>query len=117
MSWSTADLKVGDQVFFKAMVRHAWDGGVTVKSVGRKWVALSNGTRVEKGKVDCDGRGYVSPGRLYASQETYLTWLGRQQRYRGIMSRIERTYQVPGYMSDQDLTDLERIFRLDVQGS
>ena len=41
---------------------------VTITRVGRKWLELSNGLRVDKVRLVADGRGYSSPGTAYTSR-------------------------------------------------
>lgn len=41
---------------------------VTITRVGRKWLELSNGHRVDKVRLVADGRGYSSPGTAYTSR-------------------------------------------------
>ena len=45
---------------------------VTVLRVGRVWADLSHKMRVRIGQTWVDGGRYSSPGRVYASRETYL---------------------------------------------
>lgn len=75
---------------------------VTVEKVGRKWVQLSSGMRVERGQCDCDGAGYASPGTLWRSREAYERYLALRGQWIKLIQDL-RWKRVP-----YDMT-LERI--------
>jgi len=119
MTWSTADLKVGDSVYFQAQVRYMNSNTVQVTKVGRKWIELSNDCRVERGQTCADSRGAgSSQGQVWADEAAYCLWKTRSERFAKIRSYVrDSTWSMPKHLTDQDLDDLERIFRLNAEAS
>ena len=63
---------------------------VVVVKVGRKWVQLDNGYRINAQTFEADGAGYSPPGVCYMNQAIYAAelalnqaWLSLQQALRG----------------------------------
>lgn len=85
---------------------------VTVQSIGRKWVNLSNGHRVAKGSSYADGGEYSSPGRLWKSEDDLNRWTERNLLWRKFKSYIQ--YQdVPVWINDDQLESMIKL----VEGS
>lgn len=75
--------------------RHVARGGneVTVKTVGRRWVSLTNGMRVEIGSRQVDGGDYSSPGMLWRSRQEYEEAMALLAQWIAFQQRL--THQVP----------------------
>ena len=82
--------------------RHNFSGHtVTVTTVGRKWVQLSDGHRVEMGQVSVDGGQYSSPGRLWPSKEACEAYRELCISWEDFSSRVSRGAPPEGLTLDQ----------------
>lgn len=45
---------------------------VTITKIGRRWMDISNGHRIDKQTLWADSGNYTSPGMCYASEADYL---------------------------------------------
>lgn len=66
-----SDYKVGDYLWFVPSGRAGSSHSVKIVTVGRKWLTLDDGRRVDKVTLVADGKGYSSPGTCYQSQKFY----------------------------------------------
>lgn len=55
-----AEYTVGQTLWWEGS-RYAYT--LTIERVGRRWLTLDNGYRVDRQTLIADGGGYVSPGR------------------------------------------------------
>jgi hypothetical protein len=62
---------------------------VTITKIGRKWIGLNNGHRVDKHTLYADGRGYSSPGRCYPSREHHETQVEIRKAWRDFSNSID----------------------------
>jgi len=62
---------------------------VAITKIGRKWIDLDNGHRVDKHTFYADGRGYSSPGRCYLSREIYEKRVATLKAWRDFSSTID----------------------------
>lgn len=91
-------LKVGDKLWrVLANHRHIDGPGVEVEvtKVGRKWATIGQGYqpyRIDLETWSIDGGDHSSPGRCYASQETYRESIRLQDAWRKLMSFMSSTY-------------------------
>jgi hypothetical protein len=84
--------KVGQKVWWQAIERYSSSGFVTVTKVGRQWVSLSNGIRVDAtGQGENTGRGYGVWGHAYQTKEEWeevhrlsTTWEDLKRRARNL---------------------------------
>jgi hypothetical protein len=65
------------------------DCEVTITKVGREWLTLSSGHRVDKHTLIADGKGYSSPGRCYLSREIYEKRVATLKAWRDFSSTID----------------------------
>lgn len=83
---------VGQELYFEWGRYSSRNGGgedVTITRVGRKWLELSNGHRVDKVQLVADGRGYSSPGTAYVSREERESQVRLQAAWRDLRKRME----------------------------
>lgn len=87
---------VGQELYFewcRYSSRNGHGEAVTITKVGRKWLELSNGHRVDKIRLVADGRGYSSPGTAYLSREEREAQVRLQDAWRRL--RVQMA-SVPG---------------------
>lgn len=99
------DWKENQVVWFHFNYR-GWGGSeVTVRKVGRKWVQLSNGYRVDKETGAADGGQYFSPGTAYPSKEDWIRKQRRQEAWTVLRLVIDQTYSIPESVDLQSIED------------
>lgn len=72
------DLKPGDTLWYVETSHERVPGvNVTVKKLGRIWLTLIGGRRVNRqtGHVEISNVGYGTPGHIYRDQSEYVTKL------------------------------------------
>lgn len=72
---------------------------VTVTKIGRKWVDLSNGYRIDKITMLADGKGYQSPGRAWLSQQIYEDRLAVCNEWNKFHKSLRDSYNAPDDMT------------------
>lgn len=98
--------KAGDKLYFRANQRHCRSEEVTINKVGRKWLELSNRTRVDIKTLKADGGVFLSPGRCYPSEADYLAHLERTQEWNRLKFQIRDVSEPPAHLTT---TDIQRI--------
>lgn len=76
---------------------------VTVTKVGRKWLSLSNGERIEADTLVADGRGYAAPGRCWLSEDHWLAEVSRRAAWNDLRALLERQYAAPDGLSEVEI--------------
>lgn len=64
------------------------NGDVTITKVGRKWLELSNGYRVDKATLFADPGNYSPPGRCFVDKEKRLAEHAKQDAWNELHRRI-----------------------------
>lgn len=85
-------MKPGDKLYFVSSHRHVPSGDVTVTKVGRKWVYLSNGERINPETLWADGKGYGSPGRCHASKEAHDAAVSLEKAWSSLLFELRDRY-------------------------
>lgn len=62
---------------------------VTITKVGRKWIELSNGHRVDKVRLVADGQKSMSPGTAYVSRADREAQVRRLNAWRTLRARMD----------------------------
>lgn len=101
--------KVGDELIFRPSERRQPQRKVTVESVGRKWVMLSDGNRVDKESGVVDGGKYSSPGKVWTEE----AW--REHSYRAIQWGIIKEavygrFEPPYWLANDELDQIAALF-------
>lgn len=68
---------------------------VTVMKVGRRWVVLDNGHRIDVDTWTADGGGYVSPGRCWPSEAAYVQETELEERWGQFHQYVATQYRAP----------------------
>jgi hypothetical protein len=103
---------VGQSLWWVSSQRHYLGNRgviVLVEKVGRRWITLSNGHRIDVNSWYADGGKYTSPGRIYVSQEDYENTTRTQIAWDAFKKRIDRAYKVPTSMTSQKIAEIERM--------
>lgn len=88
-------------------------GEVTVKSVGRKWVTLSDNDRFDANTMLVDGRGYSSPGRLWLSKEEQEAHADLHNAWRAMRKHFDGLSYAPEGVTLNDIQQARKLLRID----
>lgn len=94
-------MKVGDTVYVVLDENSRTKGLSGVVRVGRKWIYLSIGLRMEKSTMLLDGGGCSTPGRCYMTEQDYLDEVSRHSLWSKLRSGLTRT--APSSVSNDDI--------------
>lgn len=80
---SAPELKVGQTLVYESRDRRYGPVYETkVTKIGRKWVTLDNGHRINPATLWADGGQYSSPGRCWLSHKDREAYLARAEAWR-----------------------------------
>lgn len=90
-------MQVGDTLFFvpTGQSRIFTPRTVTVTQVGRKWALIGRRLRVDIKTMQCDGRGYASPGKCYPNEEAYRAEQELFNAWKGLADWLRNRYSPP----------------------
>ena len=75
---------------------------VTIVKIGRKWLTVSQVTRVNKETLSADGGEYTSPGQCYLSEADYRIETALDKTWRQLHDDLRHYYRrPPGITMDQ----------------
>ncbi len=86
---------------------------VTIEKVGRKWITLSNGHRIDKESMRADGDGYASPGCCYMSETEYQVAKMRAFLWSDLRRKVEFG-AVPNGVTIADIREAARLLRIEL---
>ena len=90
--------KVGQTLWFKYdgySSRSGVDREVAITKIGRSWIYIDNGHRVDKETLIADGKGYASPGACYLSKKDYDEDVLLAREWRLFSRMIQDSYNAP----------------------
>ena len=111
MNW-----EVGQSVFVVDTMRPnapiTYDAKIT--KVGRKWAQLepSHLGRFDLSNGEVDAGGYHRSQKVWRSEGEYRAFVKRRRRWARVCDAASARWQVPAHITDNDLSDLERILRV-----
>lgn len=88
---------------------------IGVVTVGRKWIHLQGGYRLEIGKRELDGGEYSSPGRVYFSREQYDSETAAERTWRAFRDATVSHWSPPR-MNQQVIRDAAELLGLTLKG-
>ena len=91
-----ADFEKGQ--FLTFVGSHRYNAGAketAIVTVGRKWLTLDNGYRVDKETLWADGEGYTSPGRAYLSMAEYEAETALNAAWDELQANMRKAYRPP----------------------
>ena len=84
---------------------------VTVTKVGRRWVSLDNGHRIDSQTWTADGGGSVSPGRCWPSESHYVKEMELEQRWAQFHQYVSTQYRAPVGCTKERIDAVSRILQ------
>lgn len=97
-------LTVGQELWRVAMYRNGDARTVKVAKVGRKWVTLDNGERIDKESMRLDGGN----SEVWPSKEAHARYVELQSAWMKFRQLLAHTYRVP---ADVGLNQIENAAR------
>lgn len=89
-------MEAGDLLFFAPFdERRHGHQNVTVRSVGRKWITLTNGRRVDKETMRVDGGVHSSPGKCWPSKAAWEGYRALRDFYQTFRRQLESNFELP----------------------
>jgi len=90
------------------------DCEVTITKVGRAWLTLSSGHRIDKHTLEVDGKGYASDGRCYLSREKHEEEIAVAQEWKKFLRFLQaKGYRVPNGATVESIAQAMRILKLE----
>src|SRR5215467_6214163 len=81
---------VGQQLWYVPSRKYARPEYVEVEKIGRVWITLRGGDRIDRQTLLADGRGYASPGQCYFSKEDYEREVALDTAWGSLRRAIDR---------------------------
>lgn len=109
---------VGQELFWEASDAFSRRKGnttkmVTIAKVGRQWLALSDGHRIDAVTLLADGGDYSSPGRCFLSREDWDAHNANKNRFDAwIDLRVKMPNCVPENVSAEDIAKARHLLGL-----
>lgn len=98
--------EVGQALYFVGTRRYNKEPRfVYIQKVGRKWLQLDNGNRVDIETLTADGAGFVSPGQAYLNQEVYKARVKLQNAWDAVRRRVDDARYVPPDMTVERISE------------
>lgn len=101
-------MNVGQTLYWSPSRGHGQKGEVSITKVGRRWIELDNGYRIDKQTMRADGKGYSSPGCCFLSEADYETTLKLNLAWREFRLLVERTFSVPDGVTFSQIENARR---------
>jgi hypothetical protein len=87
---------------------------VTITKVGREWLTLSSGHRIDKHTLEVDGEGYASPGRCYLSRKKHEEEIAVVLEWKKFLRFLQaKGYRAPGGATVESIAQAMRILKLE----
>lgn len=105
---------IGQSLCFEFSEHEARSGQcqiVTITKVGRRWLKISNGYRVDAKTLIADGGAYASPGRCFFSREERDKELARKKAWANLRKSL--SWLAPDDVSAEDIERAARLLGLD----
>ena len=107
------EVKLGQEVWFLSGVLYQDSGTCKVTSLGTRWALLDNGYRFDRFTGEVDGRGYVSPGRVYSSEEEWRRESALLETWQRFKAELNGVCPLRDQISRRDILRVRRILGLD----
>lgn len=106
-------MEVGQQLWWVWTEKRRGDNKyVTVTKIGRKWVYVDKGYRLDPLTMRVDGEGYTSPATCYLSKEEYEKKRDLEAAWNGLRSRLRDAWAAPKGVTKEDVLQAARLLRL-----
>jgi hypothetical protein len=107
--------KVGQPLWFKYdgySSRSGVDQEVAITKIGRSWIYLNNGHRVDKETLIADGKGYSSPGKCYLSRMEYEYEKAINKEWSSLRRILDVYYKPPRCVTKESIQQARELLGL-----
>lgn len=110
----STEYKVGDKFWWVSSDNKRTQREVTVEKVGRAWLTLSNGHRVDKVTLKADAGGYNSPGTCWLSKEEYERSVRLQVAWTTLSRKLRDSWGVPDNVTLEDIKAAAMYLKMEI---
>ena len=104
-----SELVVGQELIFQPYQRSVGNvNSCKVEKVGRKWITLTNGYRIDKETLVADGGRYSPPGCAWLSKKDYDDSIALTTAWLVFRTAVDRKHSVPEGVTLNQITNAHR---------
>jgi len=111
----STEYKVGQKLWWASSYNRQIQREVTVEKVGRVWLTLSNGTRVDKVTLKADADGFTSPGTYWLSKEAYEHCVRLELAWGSLQRKVRETWSVPDDVTLEDIKAAAMYLKMEIK--
>ena len=104
--------KVGQTFWWVSSNNSRTQGEVSIVKVGRVWLTLSNGNRVDKKTMETYSGEYVSPGSCWPSKEHFEEHLRFSRMWNSFRSAVSNTWTIPKNVTLEHIKEAASLINL-----
>jgi hypothetical protein len=108
----TEEHKVGQTFWWVSSNNARTQGEVSIVKVGRVWLTLSNGHRVDKKTMVTYSGEYVSPGSCWPSKEHFEQHLRLSRMWTYFRSAVSNTCTIPKNVTRENIKEAASLINL-----
>ena len=106
------DFKVGQRLYRVNNDRREGQSWITIEKVGRKWLTMDYGARVDKETLEVDGGQYSSPAKCYLTKCEYTNKIKKDAIWIKVVGRWP--YNTPD-ISLEKMVRIAEILEIDIE--
>ena len=110
-----SEYKVGDKLWWVGSDNRRTQREVTVEKVGRVWLTLSNGHRVDKVTLKADAGGFVSPGTCWLRKEAYEHCVRLELAWGSLQRKVRETWSIPDDVTLEDIKAAAMYLKMEIK--
>jgi hypothetical protein len=103
---------IGQKLWYVPRTRHREPHETTITKIGKVWIYLENGHRVDIAKLYADGGQYQSPGRAYLSREVWEQEVELIREWDSLSALLRNMYSPPHAVTAADIRQAKALLRL-----
>ena len=109
------EYKVGDKLWWVGSDNKRTQREVTIEKVGRVWLTLSNGHRVDKVALKADAGEWTSPGTCWLSKEAYEHCARLDRAWDALRRAVNNTWYIPDNVTLEDIKAAAALLKLEIK--
>jgi len=113
----SAEYKVGDKLWWVGSDNRRTQREVTVEKVGRVWLTLSNGIRVDKVTLLAEPQnyGYSTPGTCWLSKDAYEHCARLERAWNELKGKLRDSWSVPDDVTLEDIKAAAMYLKMEIK--
>ena len=109
------EYKVGDKLWWVGSDNKRTQREVTVEKVGRVWLTLSNGHRVDKVTFKADAGEWTSPGTCWLSKDAYEHCARLLRAWTVLRCEVSNRWVIPNDVTLEDIKAAAMYLKLEIK--